>query len=95
MGTLEEVDGGFNVQSTNGTFDCKTFDKLKDNNTIRGTYNCKATTPDPTTANGKSGTGTTSSGSSSSSTSSGAASANYAVPATGVAAFFLAIAQLI
>lgn len=95
MGSLEEVDGGFNVQSTNGTFDCKTFKKLQDNNTIRGTYKCDATSNDPTTANGKSGTGTTSSGSSSSATSSGAASANYAVPASGVAAFFLAIAQLI
>ncbi|OQD77114.1 hypothetical protein PENDEC_c003G04846 [Penicillium decumbens] len=98
MGSLDEVDGGFNVQSTNGTFDCQNFKKLQDNNTIRGTYHCKATTNDPTTANGKAGTASgssSSSSSSSSSTSSGAASANYAVPATGVAAMFFALAQLI
>jgi hypothetical protein len=95
MGSLEEVDGGFNVQSSNGTFSCKNFKELQDNHTIRGTYKCEATTNDPTTSNGKSGTTSSTSSSASSSSSSGAASANFAAPATGAAALFFAIAQLI
>ncbi|KAJ6108054.1 hypothetical protein N7523_009377 [Penicillium sp. IBT 18751x] len=94
MGALQEVDGGFNVQSTNGTFACDTFKKMQSDGVIRGTYNCKATTPDPTTSNGKSGTSSSTSSSSTSATSSGAASA-LAIPATGVAAFFLAFAQFL
>lgn len=62
---------------------------------IKGKYDCKATTNDPTTSNGKSGS-STSSGSSSTGTSSGAAIANgVAMPVAGVAAFFYALVQLI
>ncbi|KAJ5665732.1 uncharacterized protein N7477_008180 [Penicillium maclennaniae] len=94
MGALQEVDGGFNVQSTNGTFACTTFKKMQSDGVIRGTYNCKATTPDPTTSNGKSGTTSSTSSSGTTATSSGAAS-SLAIPATGVAAFFLAFAQFL
>ncbi|KAJ5133944.1 hypothetical protein N7448_001035 [Penicillium atrosanguineum] len=94
MGALEEVDGGFNVQSTNGTFSCTTFKKMQGDGVIRGTYNCKATTPDPTTSNGKSGTSSSSTSSGTSATSSGAAS-SLAIPATGIAAFFFAFAQFL
>jgi hypothetical protein len=94
MGSLEEVDGGFNVESTNGTFECSSFKKLKSDGVIRGTYKCDASTSDPTTANGKSGTSSSTSSSSTSATSSGAAS-SLAVPATGLAALFLAFAQFL
>lgn len=95
MGSLQEVDGGFNVESTNGTFQCSSFKKLKGDGVIRGTYKCDASTNDPTTANGKSGTSSSSSTSSTSSATSSGAASSLAVPATGLAAFFIAFAQFL
>ncbi|PYH95140.1 hypothetical protein BO71DRAFT_429298 [Aspergillus ellipticus CBS 707.79] len=95
LSALEEVKGGFNMQST-GNFSCSAFKTLRENNVIRGTYTCKANTTDPTTKDGSSGTGTsTSSSSSSSSTSSDSASVmNVAsMPALGLAAVFGALIQ--
>ncbi|KAJ5763889.1 Protein ecm33 [Penicillium manginii] len=95
FGSLTEVAGGFNLQSTDGKFNCDTFNKMR-GDVIRGTYKCVAKEDNPTTSSGKSGTSSSSSGSSSSSTSSGAAVANGAsFGAAGVAAFFYAIAQLV
>ncbi|KAF3401611.1 Protein ecm33 [Penicillium rolfsii] len=91
---LTDVEGGFNLQSTDGTFNCSHFQNIR-KTVIKGTYKCDANTTNPTTSNGKSGT---SSGSSStaSATSSGAAVANGASMAvTGVAAFFYAVSQLL
>ncbi|KAJ5474963.1 Protein ecm33 [Penicillium diatomitis] len=95
---LNDVEGGFNLQSTDGNFSCNHFDNLR-KNVIKGKYKCDAKTNKPTTSNGNSGTasssGSSSSGSSSA-TSSGAAVANGAsVAVTGVAAFFYAVAQLL
>lgn len=96
FGSLEEVAGGFNLQSTNGKFNCDTFKKMR-GDVIRGTYKCHANETNPTTSNGKSGTGSsTSSSGSGSSTSSGAAVANgVTMGAAGIATFFYAIAQLV
>ncbi|KAJ5570496.1 uncharacterized protein N7459_009926 [Penicillium hispanicum] len=94
FGSLEEVKGGFNLQSSHGKFNCSTFNSMR-GDVIKGKYDCKATTNDPTTSNGKSGS-STSSGSSSTGTSSGAAVANgVAMPVAGIAAFFYALVQLI
>ncbi|KAJ5231567.1 Protein ecm33 [Penicillium citrinum] len=95
FGSLKEVSGGFNLQSTDGKFNCDTFDKMK-NDIIHGKYNCDAKKDNPTTSNGKSGTSSSSSSSSgSSSTSSGAAVVNSgSVSAAGIATVFYAIAQL-
>lgn len=91
---LTDVEGGFNLQSTDGTFNCTHFQSIR-KTVIKGTYHCDANTTNPTTSNGKSGTSSGSS-SSSSATSSGAAVANGASMAvTGVAAFFYAVAQLL
>lgn len=96
MGSLQEVDGGFNLQSTDGKFSCNTFHKLKEDGTIKGTYHCKEVTSNPTTANGKSGTATSTGGGASSTSSTGAAVANMVnVPVAGVAAAFYALAQLL
>lgn len=99
MSALEEVDGGFNLQSTDGKFQCSEFKKMQNNGVIRGKYECKATTSHPTTANGQSGTTSStgsSSGSGSSASSSGAAVANMAnIPIAGVAAAFYAVAQFL
>ncbi|KAJ5144272.1 hypothetical protein N7526_001780 [Penicillium atrosanguineum] len=94
LGSLEEVDGGFNLQSTDGKFSCENFDNMKDTHTIRGTYKCKAVTDHPTNSNGKSGTSTFH-GNVSSTGTSNAASSSAAVPATGLAALFFALAQLV
>ena len=95
FGSLEEVSGGFNLQSTDGDFNCDTFKKMK-NDIIHGKYSCEAKTDNPTTSNGKSGSSSSSSSSSgSSSTSSGAAVVNSgSVSAAGIATVFYAIAQL-
>jgi hypothetical protein len=91
---LTDVEGGFNLQSTDGTFNCTHFQSIR-KTVIKGTYHCDANTTNPTTSNGKSGTSSGSS-STSSATSSGAAVANGASMAvTGVAAFFYAVAQLL
>lgn len=98
MSALEEVDGGFNLQSTDGKFSCSEFKKMQSNGVIRGKFECKASTSNPTTAGGASGTTGSSSSSSSggSSTSSGAAVANMAnIPVAGVAAAFYALAQFL
>jgi len=96
MSALEEVDGGFNLQSTDGKFKCSDFQKMHGDGVIRGKFECKASTSNPTTAGGQSGTSSSSSGSGSSATSSGAAVANMAnVPVAGVAAAFYALAQLL
>jgi hypothetical protein len=91
---LTDVEGGFNLQSTDGTFNCTHFASIR-KTVIKGTYECDASSSNPTTSNGKSGT-SSSSGSSSSATSSGAAVANGAsIAVGGVAAFFYAVAQLL
>jgi hypothetical protein len=91
---LTDVEGGFNLQSTDGTFNCTHFENIR-KTVIKGTFKCDAKTSNPTTSNGKSGT-TSSTGSSSSATSSGAAVANGASMAVGgVAAFFYALVQLL
>lgn len=100
MNSLQEVDGGFNLQSTDGKFQCSEFKKMQSNGVIRGKYMCKASTSHPTTANGQSGTtggsSTTGSSASGSASSSGVAVANMAnVPMAGVAAAFYALAQLL
>ncbi|KAJ5907869.1 hypothetical protein N7495_000551 [Penicillium taxi] len=98
LGSLERVAGGFNLQSTEGKFECSTFKTLQSEGVIKGTYSCKATTNNPTTSSGKSGTSssTTSSSTAAASTSTGAASINgVAVPVAGVAAAFYAFAQLL
>lgn len=83
------------MQSTHGNFSCDSFQKLKNEDVIKGGFNCKADTKTPTTANGNSGTSSSSS-SSSSSTSSGAAFMTGAnVPVVGLAAIFGALAQLL
>jgi hypothetical protein len=64
--SLEDVKGGFNVQSTND-IDCSSFQSEHSSGAIQGTFTCK------TTADAKSGTGSSSSSSSSSTTSKGAA----------------------
>ncbi|KAA8649158.1 hypothetical protein EYZ11_006069 [Aspergillus tanneri] len=88
---LKTVAGGFNMQST-GNFSCDTFNKLE-GNAIRGKYECKAKTPNPTTKDGSSGS-TTSGGQPSSSSSEGASAMNVAnVPAMGLAAVFGALVQ--
>ncbi|KAJ5355449.1 Protein ecm33 [Penicillium cataractarum] len=94
LASLTDVEGGFNLQSTDGTFNCTHFASIR-KTVIKGTYHCDAKTSDPTTSTGKSGT-SSSSGSSSSATSSGAAVANGAsIAVGGVAAFFYAVAQLL
>jgi len=91
---LTDVEGGFNLQSTDGTFNCTHFENIR-KTVIKGTFKCDAKISNPTTSNGKSGT-SSSTGSSSSATSSGAAVANGASMAVGgVAAFFYALAQLL
>ncbi|CEJ62027.1 Putative Protein ecm33 [Penicillium brasilianum] len=91
---LTDVEGGFNLQSTDGTFNCSHFASIR-KTVIKGTYECDASSSNPTTSNGKSGTSSSSS-SSSTSTSSGAAVVNGAsIAVGGVAAFFYAVAQLL
>lgn len=95
LGKLKDVEGSFNMQSTHGNFSCDSFQKLKSDRVIKGSFNCKSDTKTPTTANGNSGTSSSSSGSSSS-TSSGAAFMTGAnVPVVGLAAIFGALAQLL
>ncbi|KAL4809068.1 GPI-anchored cell wall organization protein-domain-containing protein [Aspergillus unguis] len=84
--SLKNVRGGFNMQST-GNFSCSTFNSWKDN-TIHGKYDCKASTNDPTTADGSSGSSTTSSGGDSSPTDDAAVLTGANVPAMGLAALF-------
>ncbi|KAJ5176331.1 Protein ecm33 [Penicillium canariense] len=95
LADLEDVEGGFNLQSTDGTFNCTHFQSIRQT-VIKGTFKCAAKTSDPTTSNGKSGTTSSTTSTSSSSTSSGAAIANGASMAVGgVAALFYALAQLV
>lgn len=94
LGSLEEVDGGFNLQSSDSKFSCENFDNLRDTPTIRGTYKCKAATDHPTNSNGNSGTSTSHSNVSGTDTSN-TASSSAAVPATGLAALFFALVRLV
>ncbi|PWY93742.1 GPI-anchored cell wall organization protein Ecm33 [Aspergillus sclerotioniger CBS 115572] len=96
LSALTEVKGGFNMQST-GNFSCSAFKTLRENNVIRGTYTCKASTTDPTTSDGSSGTttSTTSSGTSSATSSDSASVMNVAnLPALGLAAIIGAVFAL-
>lgn len=96
LSALTEVKGGFNMQST-GNFSCNAFKTLRENNVIRGTYTCKASTTDPTTSDGSSGTttSTTSSGTSSATSSDSASVMNVAnLPALGLAAIIGAVFAL-
>lgn len=91
---LENVKGGFNIQST-GDFDCDGFDKKHKNNVIRGSYTCSAKKSNPKSKNGQSGT-TSGSASKSSGTSEGAAVGNVAdVNTMGMAALFGALLQFV
>lgn len=82
------------MQST-GNFSCDGFQKLSDDKTIRGKFDCKAKQSNPTTKDGSSGASGTSSGSSASASSSeGASAINVAnMPAMGLAAVFGALVQ--
>ncbi|KAL4950499.1 GPI-anchored cell wall organization protein-domain-containing protein [Aspergillus filifer] len=92
--SLKNVRGGFNMQST-GNFSCETFNDWKDN-TIHGKYSCKASTNDPTTADGTSGSSTTtSSGDDSSPTDDAAVLTAANVPAMGLAAVFGLLVQYV
>ncbi|CAI7564343.1 unnamed protein product [Penicillium glandicola] len=92
LGALTDVEGSFNMQSTQGNFSCTDLKKLKTENVIKGTFKCNATNADATSSSSSS----TSTSSSSSSTSSGAAfMVGASVPVVGVAALFGAIAQLL
>lgn len=92
---LENVKGGFNVQST-GDFDCDGFDKKHKNKVIRGSYTCSAKKSNPKTKNGKSGTSSSTAASGTSTSSEGAAPGNVAsVPTMGMAAVFGALLQLV
>jgi hypothetical protein len=86
---LEEVKGGFNMQST-GSLQCSAFDSLRNNNVILGSYTCKQTA-NPTTINGQSGTSTGSGSASSSSKSS--ATALREVPIVGLTAIIGSLLQ--
>lgn len=89
LGSLKDVKGGFNLQSTHGNFTCSDFKKLKDDKVIKGTYNCEASSDNPTDKSGSSATGTKNSD-----TSSGAAVFTGAnVPVVGIAAIFGALAS--
>ncbi|PLB38967.1 GPI-anchored protein Ecm33 [Aspergillus candidus] len=92
LGALENVRGGFNMQST-GNFSCGEFKKLRSDKVIRGSYKCEGNKNNPTSADGKSGaTGT--SGGKDSESSEGASVMNVAnVPAMGMAAVFGALLQ--
>lgn len=92
--SLKNVRGGFNMQST-GNFSCDGFEKLSEDKTIRGKFDCKAKQSNPTTKDGSSGASGTSSGSSASASSSeGASAINVAnMPAMGLAAVFGALVQ--
>ncbi|KAJ5712758.1 Leucine rich repeat 5 [Penicillium malachiteum] len=95
FGSLTTVDGGFKLDSTNGSFSCSKL-KSEYESAVKGTWKCNATDPDATSSSSSSSSSGTSSSSSSSSTSSSAALANtIAAPVAGAAALFYAIAQLI
>ena len=95
MPDLENVRGGFNVQSS-GDFSCDDFDKKHKDKVIRGKYTCSAKKSNPKSKNGKSGTETGSSSSSSATGSEGAAPGNVAsLPNMGMAALFGALLQLV
>jgi hypothetical protein len=94
--SLKNVRGGFNMQST-GNFSCDTFDNWKDN-TIHGTYECKAATNNPTTSDGSSGSSTstsTSSADDSDSTEDAAVLTAANVPVMGAAAIFGMLVQYV
>ncbi|KAL4964806.1 GPI-anchored protein Ecm33 [Aspergillus stella-maris] len=91
--SLKNVRGGFNMQST-GNFSCETFNDWKDN-TIHGKYSCKASTNDPTTADGTSGSSTTTSGDDASPTDDAAVLTAANVPAMGLAAVFGLLVQYV
>lgn len=92
---LENVKGGFNIQST-GDFDCDGFDKKHKNKVIRGSYTCSAKKSNPKSKNGQSGTSSGTASKSSSTSSEGAAPGNVAnVPTMGMAAIFGALLQFV
>lgn len=99
MGSLKDVKGGFNIQST-AEIDCDPFRKLrKQDKAIHGSFKCSGKKSHPTQKGGGSGTtggggSGTSSGGSSSSSSAGAAADNVVnMPAMGMAAVFGALVQ--
>lgn len=92
LGALENVKGGFNMQST-GNFSCSEFKKLRSDKVIRGKYQCEGNKDHPTSADGKSGASGTSD-SKKPDSSEGASVMNVAnVPAMGLAAVFGALLQ--
>ncbi|KAL4921199.1 GPI-anchored cell wall organization protein-domain-containing protein [Aspergillus aurantiobrunneus] len=89
--SLENVRGGFNMQST-GNFSCDTFDNWE-GSVIRGDYECEASTNNPTTADGSSGSSTSSGGGDSQPTDDAAILNGASVPAMGLAAMFGLLVQ--
>lgn len=81
---LNEVDGDFNIQSTSSNFSCNAFNKLHNNNKIKGhNYNCSSpSTTQVSLSTAKSGS--SSKTSSATSTSSGSSSADKKSGATSV-----------
>ena len=95
MPKLENVKGGFNIQST-GDFDCNDFDKKHKDKVIRGSYTCSAKKSNPKSKNGQSGTTSGTASKSSSTSSEGAAPGNVAdIPTMGMAAIFGALLQFV
>jgi hypothetical protein len=91
FGSLDRVNGAFNVVSTHGNFSCPKFDsEIKPK--VKGKYNCNAA--DPKAGSGSSSTSSSDSSSGSSGATSSGAAAATAIPATGIAAIFFALAQL-
>lgn len=86
---LKEVDGDFSVQSTSDDFSCDAFNKLHNNNKIKGhNYNCSSPSSSvvssgsasATLSSKSTGSGSSSSSSGSSGSSSKASGANYLAP---------------
>lgn len=93
LSSLKDVKGRFNLQST-GKINCQKFKDLKKNKVVKGTFHCKAQDPNPTTADGSSGTSSGGGKSATTTTGSSSASDNIAnMPGMGLAAIFGALVQ--
>lgn len=75
MPALNEVDGAFNLQSSEQLDDCDAFKSLKSDDKIRGKFQCAGAVAKPSGVG--SNPSSTGSGSGSSASSTGAASAMY------------------
>lgn len=93
LSSLKDVKGRFNMQST-GKINCDKFQDLKKNKVVKGTFHCQSKDPNPTTADGSSGT-SSGGGKSSTTTGSSAASPDNVINMSGMglAAIFGALVQ--